>query len=198
MRWRQGRDRRSARTLGVLTPPRRYDARITVAACAYRGVTTAELDEPVRRLADRLRADAVFVGAEVGQVPGVEPGRPVHITHTPADAPVVDVLVVPGGLGWKRVVSDETIHRWLATAAADARGILAMSTGSLLLASVGRLEGREATGHWLAETELSELGARVSGTRSAQDEMGRVVTAAGAMAALGMVDLLADATLWAR
>ena len=200
MRWqvRRRREERRTRSLGPLEPARRTDARITVAALAYRGVTTAELDEPIRRLSDRLDADTVFVGAAIGQIPGVEPARPVVVTHTPDHAPPVDVLVVPGGLGWKRVVGDETIRRWLASAAADARGILAMSTGSLLLASVGRLEGRAATGHWLAESELAELGARVSHTRAAQDEMGRVVTASGALAALSVIDLLADSTLWAR
>ncbi len=201
MRLRGRADRtagRRARSLGPLGPARRPDAGLVVAALAYRGVTTAELDQPVRQLAHRLHADVVFVGAAIGTVPGVEPARPVTVTHTPDTSPAVDVLVVPGGLGWRQVIGDERIHSWLSDVASTARGILAMSTGSLLLASVGRLDGREATGHWLAESELAELGAVVSGTRSAHDEMGRVVTASGAMAALGMVELLADSTLWAR
>ncbi|MEL6891671.1 MAG: DJ-1/PfpI family protein [Actinomycetota bacterium] len=188
----------TARVLAPIGPPRRPDAALTVAVLVYRGATTAELDEPVRQLADRLDADVVFVGERVGRIPGVEPARPILVTHTPADAPSADVLVVPGGLGWKRVIDDHEIRSWLETSAASARGILAMSTGTLLLASVGRLAGREATGHWLAEHELAELGAHVSPNRSAHDEMGRVVTASGAMAALGVIGLLADSTQWAR
>ncbi len=179
-------------------PSRRPDASTRIVVLAYRGATTSELDAPVRRLADRLNADVVFVGSERGLVPGVEPARPIVVTHGPADAPAADVLVVPGGLGWKRVLDDPALRTWRATTAETARGILAMSTGTLLLASVGRLTDREATGHWLAEAELGRMGARVTGSRAAHDEMGRVVTASGAMAALGVVDLLADSTLWAR
>lgn len=73
-----------------------------------------------------------------------------------------------------------------------------MSTGSLILASVGRLEGRAATGHWLAESELAALGASVSSTRTASDDGGRVVTASGALAAIQVVDELADHARWAE
>ncbi len=170
----------------------------TIAALAYRGVTTAELDDPVSRLAHRLDANVVIVGPDVGPVHGVEPTRRVIVDATPADAPVVDVLVVPGGLGWKQVAAAPDLSAWLADAAATARGILAMSTGSLLLASVGRLAGKDATGHWLAERELAELGANVQSVRSAHDETGRVVTAAGALAAMAVIDMIVDATLWAR
>ena len=170
----------------------------TVGALAYRGVTTAELDDPVTRLAHRLDANVTFVGRRLGRIHGVEPARAVVVDATPATAEPVDVLVVPGGLGWKQVAADVELREWLAASASRARSILAMSTGSLLLASVGRLDGRDATGHWLAERELARLGANVQSTRTAHDETGRIVTAAGALAALPMIDMVADATLWAR
>ena len=46
--------------------------------------------------------------------------------------------------------------------------------------------------------DLADLGANVQSTRTAHDETGRVVTAAGALAALQMIDMVADATLWSR
>ena len=120
------------------------------------------------------------------------------MSHTWTSAPQVDVLVVPGGLGWRQVIGDDDARSWLDAAAQNARGILAMSTGSLLLASVGRLDGREATGHWLAERDLAALGATVRSTRTASDDDGRVVTASGALAALAIVDDLADHARWAE
>lgn len=170
----------------------------TIAVLVYRGVSSGEIDEPVRRLAERMAANVVFVGANPGVVHGVEPSRSIEITCVPADAPNVDVLIVPGGLGWKQVIDDPDIRSWLSTAAGSARGILAMSTGSLLLASVGRLEGRSATGHWLAEGELAAMGATVSSTRTASDDAGRIVTASGALAAIAVVDELADRSRWAE
>lgn len=171
---------------------------LMIGVLVYRGVSSGEVDEPVARLAERLGAGVVFVGAEIGPLHAVEPSRAIHVNCTPASAPIVDVLVVPGGLGWKQVIDDPDIRAWLTTAARDARGILAISTGSLLLASVGRLDGRSATGHWLAEGELAALGAIVSSMRTASDDGGRVVTASGALAAIQVVDELADQARWAE
>lgn len=174
------------------------DSAVTIGVLVYRGVSSGEVDEPVTRLADRMQANVVLVGAEIGEVHAVEPPRAIDVGHTPASAPPIDVLVVPGGLGWKQVIENEAIRSWLHDTAAAARGILAISTGSLLLASVGRLEGRAATGHWLAEGELAALGANVTSTRTASDDSGRVVTASGALAAIQIVDELADHARWAE
>ncbi len=189
---------RRARELDPLIGRPAPDGALIIGVLVYRGVSSGEVDEPVARLADRLGARVVFVGSEVGPIHAVEPSRAIQVDCTPVDAPRVDVLVVPGGLGWKQVIDDPAIRGWLTTAALEARGILAISTGSLLLASVGRLEGRSATGHWLAEQELASLGVNVSSMRTASDDGGRVVTASGALAAIQIVDELADQTRWAE
>ena len=184
--------------LGPLSGTTRPDAASTIGVLVYRGVSSSEVDEPVLRLAERLQADVVYVGTAIERVHAVEPSRAIDVGFTPETAPAIDVLVVPGGLGWKQVIDDAAIRAWLHRVAADARGILAMSTGTLLLASVGRLEGREATGHWLAAGELAALGATVTATRTASDDAGRVVTASGALAAIQVVDELADQARWAE
>ena len=165
-------------------------------ALVYRGVSSADVDEPVTRLADRLGAGVALVGPAVGPLHAVEPARSIVAAFDPAGAPPIDVLVVPGGLGWRQVIDDGVVRDWLAATAASARAVLAISTGSLLLAAVGGLDGRVATGHWLATDDLAALGARVATTRTASDEAGRVVTASGALAALGLVDALADHARW--
>jgi transcriptional regulator GlxA family with amidase domain len=170
----------------------------TIGVLVYRGVSSGEVDEPVRRLATRMCANVVLVGPSTGRVHAVEPSRPIEVGFTPATVPPIDVLVVPGGLGWKQVADDVEIMSWLREVAGSVRGILAISTGSLLLASVGRLDGRLATGHWLAEDDLAAFGARVSSTRTASDDAGRLVTASGALAAVQVVDDLADHARWAE
>ena len=176
----------------------RIDAATTIGVLVYRGVSSNEIEEPVERLAERMQAAVVFVGAELGSVHAVEPSRRVIVDCTPPTAPPIDVLVVPGGLGWKQVIEHSEIRNWLSEVAASARGIMAISTGSLLLASVGRLEGRQATGHWLATDELAALGATVTSARTASDDAGCVVTAAGVLAAIQVVDGLADHARWAE
>jgi transcriptional regulator GlxA family with amidase domain len=101
-------------------------------------------------------------------------------------------------LGWRQVADDPVISTWLADTADAARGILAISTGSLLLAAAGRLAGRPATGHWLAAADLAELGAEVLTDRVARAEAGRLVTASGSQAAVAAADELALMVNWAR
>lgn len=170
--------------------------RWTVGVFVYRGVSSSEIDEPVARLAARLDADIVTIAPAPGSVHGVEPSRAIEVDRVVDDAPPLDVLVVPGGLGWKQVIDHAPSRDWLARTAVEAKGILAISTGSLLLASVGRLEGRDATGHWLADADLAALGAVVTGGRTAAADEGRVATASGALAALQIVDELATRSRW--
>jgi transcriptional regulator GlxA family with amidase domain len=171
---------------------------MVVGVLVYRGVTTADVDLPVAELADRLDADVVFVGSEIGVVHGVEPSRAVVVDIAPTAGFLPDVLVIPGGLGWRQVIGDEAIVRWLTAAGRQAKGVLAISTGSLLLGSVGLLEGEDATGHWLAAEDLAKLGATVQTARVALADRGRVVTAAGAGSAIGAARQLADSIRWAE
>jgi putative intracellular protease/amidase len=165
-----------------------------VGVLVYRGVSTAEIDVPVTVLADRLGASILFVGVEAGRVPGVEPSRDVVVDVTAAEAALPDWLVIPGGLGWRRVIDDPAAMDWLARAGARARGIMAISTGSLLLASVGQLTGVDATGHWLGMHDLQRLGANAR--RERITDAGRIVTASGALPAAQVAEAFADRVSW--
>jgi transcriptional regulator GlxA family with amidase domain len=148
-------------------------------------------------LADLLDAEVVYVGPHPGEFHGVEPSRTVVAGRGPGADYLPDLLVIPGGLGWKQVARNEELTTWIARAADHARGILAISTGTLLLDAVGRLVGRQATGHWLAEHDLAAMGADVQSDRVAQAEAGRLITASGRLAAVSAVDELASRVSWA-
>lgn len=182
--------------LPPLHSTRRPDADWRVAVLVFQGVTSNEIDEPVRQIAERLKADVVFVGVEIGHVQAVEPPRTVGVDTTPDDVTDADLLVVPGGIGWERLVADPALMAWLTRTAQHARGVLAISTGSLLLAAAGRLEGQRSTGHWLAQRDLARLGATVRSERVVRSDDGRIVTASGANAALAAVDELLERILW--
>jgi len=177
---------------------RRVDALSQVGVLVYQGVTTSEIEEPVLSLARSLDADVVHIGATAEPVVGVEPVRTVHVDMTTDDPAALrsDVLVIPGGLGWQRLADDREVMIWLSHAAKIAPGVLAISTGSLLLASVGRLDGLEATGHWLAQDELAALGANVQTSRTAHSNDRRITTATGALSATEAATELADRVRW--
>lgn len=168
----------------------------TIGVFVYPGVTTTEIDTPVAALAEKLAADVVFVAREPGSVTGIEPVRIVVVDESIEHAPSLDVLVLPGGLGWERLVDDADLMRWVGATSQSARGIFAISTGSLILGAAGRLVGKEATGHWLAREQLASLGANVTTARTASSEDNLLVTASGAMAAMELVDEFADRVRW--
>jgi transcriptional regulator GlxA family with amidase domain len=105
--------------------------------------------------------------------------------HALADAPPLDVIVVPGGSGARAVAKDPQALQWLREAAARARWMTSVCTGALLLESAGLLRGRRATTHWMFTDELEQRGVQVArGARYVRD--GNVVTAAGVSAGIDM------------
>jgi putative intracellular protease/amidase len=97
--------------------------------------------------------------------------------------PTPDVVVVPGGIGIRRLVEDQRARAWVAAAHEASEWTTAVSTGSVILAAAGVLEG-EATTHWLATELLEEQGAHAVTGRVVRS--GKVMTAEGAAAAVEM------------
>lgn len=102
------------------------------------------------------------------------------------DAPPLDVLLVPGGIGARERVDDPATVDWIKSAAAGATWVTSVCTGALLLHAAGLLAGRRVTTHWAYVDHLRELGdvTVVDDERYVQD--GNVVTAAGVSAGIDM------------
>jgi transcriptional regulator GlxA family with amidase domain len=67
----------------------------------------------------------------------------------------VDTLIVAGGPGFMRALADRALLDWVATTAHKARRVASVCTGAFLLAEAGLLDGRRATTHWAAASELA-------------------------------------------
>jgi transcriptional regulator GlxA family with amidase domain len=61
------------------------------------------------------------------------------------DAPPAHVVLVPGGIGNRSLLSDRTFLAWLAEWASGAELIASVCTGSVMLACAGLLKGHRAT-----------------------------------------------------
>ncbi len=72
------------------------------------------------------------------------------------NCPNLDLLIVPGGWGTRKEISNNMILGWIADRAAKARLTASVCTGSSLLGRAGLLNGREATTHWQAFDFLRE------------------------------------------
>jgi transcriptional regulator GlxA family with amidase domain len=129
-----------------------------------RVVTIAERSEPVRaNLALRVVPD-----------------------HTIADAPPLDVLVIPGGLGTRREADNAVLLDWIKQAAAACTWVTSVCTGSMLLEAAGVIDGRNVTTHWaMIETFREKKSVTVLDSRRYVRD-GNVVTAAGVSAGIDM------------
>lgn len=103
-----------------------------------------------------------------------------------ADAPALDVVVVPGGQGTRREVSNPALISWLREAGARCRFVTSVCTGALLLHEAGFARGRRVTTHWAFVETLRERGdvTVLDDVRYVRD--GNLVTAAGVSAGIDM------------
>jgi len=103
-----------------------------------------------------------------------------------SDAPHIDVLVVPGGLGTRRLLEDSKTLNWIQRRATKARRVTSVCTGSLLLARAGLLSGRRATTHWGALDLLATLGEDLHVERERRVVDDGVITSAGVASGMDM------------
>ena len=106
--------------------------------------------------------------------------------HTFADAPALDVLVVPGGAGRRREVDNPVLLDWIRTVAPGCTWVTSVCTGAFLLHAAGLAAGKRVTTHWRSIEELRGLPdvEVLEEIRHVQD--GNLVTAAGVSAGIDM------------
>jgi len=106
--------------------------------------------------------------------------------HTFENAPELDVVLVPGGMGTRREVENAKLIDWLRKAGARCTWVTSVCTGSLLLHEAGFARGKRVATHWaFVETlrkrpEITVL----DDVRYVRD--GNVVTSAGVSAGIDM------------
>jgi transcriptional regulator GlxA family with amidase domain len=73
------------------------------------------------------------------------PGPRIDVDATYEDAPPLDILFVPGGLGTRVHPEDARLRDWLAARGATAEYVTSVCTGAASLALAGLLDGYRAT-----------------------------------------------------
>ncbi|HST82756.1 MAG TPA: DJ-1/PfpI family protein [Kineosporiaceae bacterium] len=145
--------------------------------------------EVLQRLPD---ATLTFVGHQRGEVRTENGFLGLTVDETFAELTDPDVVVVPGGIGSRALLKDDTMLDWLRAAHATSRFTTSVCTGSLLLAAAGLLDGLTATTHWGARETLAELGAIPTPDRVVEHLDQRIVTAAGVSSGIDMALRLAE------
>lgn len=128
----------------------------------------------------------VTISERGGMVTGAK-GLKVQVDHSFEDAPRLDVVLVPGGQGTRREVSNRHLLDWIAKTSESCTWTTSVCTGSLLLVEAGPARGKRVTTHWNFVEMLRERG----GAAEVVDDMrfvrdGQVVTSAGISAGIDM------------
>ncbi len=141
---------------------------------------------------------AAMLVSDVRVVTIAERGDPVRCAkgmrvlpdHTLADAPALDLVLVPGGQGTRREVDNPVLIDWLRRTAPGLSWVTSVCTGALLLCEAGLARGRRVTTHWAFIEDLRKRYPDVEvleHVRYVRDD--RLCTAAGVSAGI-------DLALW--
>jgi transcriptional regulator GlxA family with amidase domain len=109
-----------------------------------------------------------------------------------SNTPRIELLVVPGGFGTRKLVEDSKIIDWIANVASHARHITSVCTGALLLAKAKLLQGKRATTHWGALELLADLDASMTVEREKRVVDDGIITSAGVAAGIDMALLVVE------
>jgi transcriptional regulator GlxA family with amidase domain len=137
----------TARTVAILAFP---DMEVLDFAGPY------EVFNVAGELGDGHPFEVFSVGVDAGPVRG-RGGFTVLPTYSLDDAPIPDLVVVPGGAGSRALTTDEPVLRWVRERAGEAELVLSVCTGALVLAAAGLLAGRSATTHHGSYAELAAI-----------------------------------------
>ncbi|MBX3495221.1 MAG: DJ-1/PfpI family protein [Parvibaculum sp.] len=134
----------------------------------------------------RAQPDKVLLISETGGPVTGAKGMRVEAHVSIADAPKLDLLLVPGGQGTRREVENEKLLAWIARQD-TAEWVTSVCTGALILCAAGAAKGKRVTTHWAFIEQLRKRGEAsevLENIRYVRD--GNVVTAAGVSAGIDM------------
>lgn len=89
----------------------------------------------------------VFTVSQDGKQVSARNGLKVQPDYSFDNHPAIDLLIIPGGMGTRVVIKDNTVLDWIAKVHPDTQITMTVCTGALLLAKLGLLDGQPATSH---------------------------------------------------
>ena len=165
----------------------------TIGMLIFEGAEELDFVGPweVFTMAAKVRDDirVVTIAERAGPVACAK-GMRVLPDHTLGDAPEIDVVLVPGGIGTRREVDNPVVIDWLRKIAPGLDWVTSVCTGALLLCEAGFATGRRVTTHWAFIDDLRKRYPDVevlADVRYVRD--GNLCTAAGVSAGI-------DLALW--
>ena len=144
-------------------------------------LTQLDLTGPYEVLARLPGAETLLLWKSLDPVRS-EHGLRIQPMATLASCPPLDLILVPGGGGINPLLEDAEVLDFLRRAAREARYVVGVCTGSLVLGAAGLLRGRRAATHWMSRDMLRAFGAEPVAKRVVID--GNLFTGGGVTAGI--------------
>jgi transcriptional regulator GlxA family with amidase domain len=154
----------------------------------YPGVTAFDAVGPWEVLSRMPNTEVRFAGKEVGPVMTEGGALLLGVTHTVAETPSPDLVLVPGGTSTPSQMVDDEVLDWLHKVHETTTWTASVCTGALILGAAGILKGLPATTHWYKMGVLKIMGAKPQ-PEARIVRSRKIVTAAGVSAGI-------DLALW--
>lgn len=164
--------------------------RFQIAILLYQGVTALDAVGPYEVLSRMPNTDVRFVAKEVGPVTTEGSVLLLGASHTIAETPSPDLVLVPGGTTTPGQMVDDDVLAWLRKVHETTAWTTSVCTGALILGTAGILKGSPATTHWYKMGVLRILGAKPQPEQRIV-RSGKIVTAAGVSSGIDLAFWLA-------
>ncbi|MGV1005478.1 MAG: DJ-1/PfpI family protein [Candidatus Nanopelagicales bacterium] len=156
-----------------------------IAIVIYPGFTALDFIGPYEVLRNLPGAEVRFVWHDPGPIAADSGVLLVGATHSFAETPSPDIILVPGGISTFEHARDQVLLEWVRRTHESASWTTSVCSGSLILAAAGLLDGKRATSHWMVVPMLRAFGVQPVGDERIVQE-GRIVTAAGVSAGIDL------------
>jgi cyclohexyl-isocyanide hydratase len=147
----------------------------------FPNMTQLDLTGPYEVLARLPGAETLLLWKNLSPVRS-EHGLTIVPMTTLSSCPPLDLVLVPGGAGINHLIEDAEVLDFLRGVATDARYVVGICTGSLVLGAAGLLRGRRAGTHWMSRDLLRSFGAEPVAERVVRD--GKFFTGGGVTAGI--------------
>ena len=155
-----------------------------IALLLYDGLAPLDAVGPYEVMRNVPGWEVRSVAKEKGECRSEDGSLALLADYSLAEVSAPDIVVVPGGIGNRRLLGDAELLDWLREVDRETKWTTSVCTGSLLLGAAGLLQGKRATTNWLQLDALAEFGAEPVGGRFVED--GKILTGAGVTAGIDM------------
>ncbi|MBL1078286.1 DJ-1/PfpI family protein [Nocardia sp. 2] len=157
-----------------------------IAIVLYPGMTVLDAIGPYESLRTLPDSELRFVSNEVGPIVSDSGVLALGATHTFAETPSPDLVLVPGSeASTTAAMADGELIEWLRAVHPGTTWTTSVCSGALVLAAADILRGHPATTHWMAQPALAAFGAE-SRPHDRIVRSGKIVTAAGVSAGIDL------------